>query len=785
MAADGSVVVEVGADTSRAETELNKLTKDIEKNERDLNKKRQERLPIAQQLEEVTTKAGEASLKIEEMKRQLEEAQSAFTPSGAKGFEDISLEQFEQYQIAVNELPEKIKQQETEYQKLNSQVEKLNQKVNKYDIEISASEETLRAQTEEAGRLAAAIDQAKAGAETLGDRAGNVVESTEEAAENTDEMADGIAKADNWLDKFTKRVVSLAKRVFIFTVITKALRALKTWLTNVVKNVVKSDESASAAMAQLKAALLTLAQPLVSVIIPAFTKLVQILSKVVTFAAKVVSVLFGSTLSKSAKAAKALYEEQKALEGVGGAADDAAGSLAGFDEVNTIQTENKSGGGGGAAPDFAGLADVELGKIAAIVGGALLALGAILTFSGINAPLGLALMAAGALTLIAAAKENWDTMEEPVKNALIGVLRAVGEFFLALGLVLALSGVAIHLGLALMAIGAVALAGVASLDWEYFKTQINSILTDITLMLGVFLLAIGAILAFSHVNVPLGIALMAAGAVSLAAYASLNWNAIKDALQGQVGIIAAIIGGSLLVLGIILLFATGGTAAPLALGLIVAGAGSLAAAIAPNWNFLVEKVKGVWQSIKDFWNSNIAPVFTSEFWKTLATNAINGLIDGFWSIFDFLSNWVSNIWNYISGFFSNLGQSISNFFSSIFGGGGTQSMSANATVAYSIDRSALPSIPVSAIPHLAKGAVIPQNREFMAVLGDNKKEPEVVSPLSTMKQAMLEALQESGGAGGNRPAEIKIYLDKRVLARVMVGEINDMTIEAGRSVLKI
>lgn len=66
------------------------------------------------------------------------------------------------------------------------------------------------------------------------------------------------------------------------------------------------------------------------------------------------------------------------------------------------------------------------------------------------------------------------------------------------------------------------------------------------------------------------------------------------------------------------------------------------------------------------------------------------------------------------------------------------------------------------VPGLATGSVVPPNREFMALLGDNKRETEVVSPLSTMKQAMLEALRESGG-GGNQ--SIKVYLDGKQIAQ--------------------
>lgn len=57
----------------------------------------------------------------------------------------------------------------------------------------------------------------------------------------------------------------------------------------------------------------------------------------------------------------------------------------------------------------------------------------------------------------------------------------------------------------------------------------------------------------------------------------------------------------------------------------------------------------------------------------------------------------------------------------------------------------IPRFSFDRIPKLATGTVVPANYgEFVGILGDNKREPEVVSPLSTMKQALIEALAESG-----------------------------------------
>lgn len=68
------------------------------------------------------------------------------------------------------------------------------------------------------------------------------------------------------------------------------------------------------------------------------------------------------------------------------------------------------------------------------------------------------------------------------------------------------------------------------------------------------------------------------------------------------------------------------------------------------------------------------------------------------------------------------------------------------------------------IPRLAQGAVIPPNREFMAVLGDQKSGTNIETPLATMVQAFKQALAESGYGGNN---EAVLVLDKDVLGKVV------------------
>ena len=53
----------------------------------------------------------------------------------------------------------------------------------------------------------------------------------------------------------------------------------------------------------------------------------------------------------------------------------------------------------------------------------------------------------------------------------------------------------------------------------------------------------------------------------------------------------------------------------------------------------------------------------------------------------------------------------------------------------------------ASIPGFAEGGVVPPNRPFLAVLGDNRRETEIVAPYSTIKQATSEAIAERGGGG--------------------------------------
>ena len=90
------------------------------------------------------------------------------------------------------------------------------------------------------------------------------------------------------------------------------------------------------------------------------------------------------------------------------------------------------------------------------------------------------------------------------------------------------------------------------------------------------------------------------------------------------------------------------------------------------------------------------------------------------------------------------------------------------------------------LPRLATGTVVPrQAGEFAAILGDNHRETEVVSPLSTIKQALAEALREMGNGLGGGDIHLTIELDGDVVYKKVVERNKERTVLSGRNPLLV
>lgn len=237
-----------------------------------------------------------------------------------------------------------------------------------------------------------------------------------------------------------------------------------------------------------------------------------------------------------------------------------------------------------------------LSILTGIVGGSLLALGALFTFTGVDAPLGIALMAAGAVSIATAVGLNWNYMSDKLRNT-IGLLEGiVGGALLALGAILAFSGTNIPIGIALLAAGAISIVSAAALNWKSLTSSISSAIKSIVAIVSGALIGVGAILALSGTATALGIAMIAAGAVGLASTVALNWQGLPNKVKNVLSKILAAVGAAAIVIGVILTVTM--VALPLGIGLILAGATALGSSVALNWNGIVKKIKGVFKKIK-------------------------------------------------------------------------------------------------------------------------------------------------------------------------------------------
>lgn len=726
--ADGSIIIRTNIDTSEADKELRNLTQEIEKVEKDISSREATKSPLVKQAEEL-------QVRINEAKKEVQDYKDAWL-SGVSGADTKEMD-------AVQKV-----------QQLQAEQDKVIEKIDKIDAKLLPAYEKLDGMKAKAGELAQRMASAAPAASAVKTSVIGVGAEAGKTEKNVNGMGLALNRASKKAGAFAMRLKSVIRGALVFTVITKALSSFRDWVGKTLKT---NDESA-AAIARLKGALLTLAQPLQEVIIPAFTKFVDILARVTARIAAVVSSMFGKTIDQSAEAAKNLYDEKKALDGVNKAAKQASGSI---DEMNVISGDSSSGGSTNSAiaPDFTSLISGAVDPIIEFFAGtAMLALGAILTFSGAHILLGIGLMAAGAALIYDSASGDW----EAVKNALEGpigmVFTLVSGASLVLGAILAFSGANIPLGIGLMLLGAAGLATAISANWRAIEDALQGPIGAVAAIVSVALLVLGAILVFSGAGVALGLGMLLVGAAGLAATVKANWDYIVSALQGPVGAVVAIISAVLLVLGVILLFT--GAGIPLGLGLIVAGAAGLAAAIAPNWDFILDKLKGAWNSIKKWWNTKIAPALNAvkEFfvgifngiWNEIRTviNTILGGIEG-------MANGVIKGINFAISAINKLSFDVPDWVPAI----GGKSVGFNLKTLNEVK-----------IPRLAQGAVIPPNREFMAVLGDQKSGRNIEAPESLLRQIMGEEFGESMGELLDRVEELIGAVRGIKLSPVMVAD---------------
>lgn len=246
------------------------------------------------------------------------------------------------------------------------------------------------------------------------------------------------------------------------------------------------------------------------------------------------------------------------------------------------------------------------GLINGIVSALPLVIGAVLAFSGANIPVGLALMSVGAVSMGSSVTENWSKINKEVKGVIGTLETTLLTAGLVIGGVLTFSGANIPLGLGLMVSSGAILATKLAVNWNSITSSITNTVSEIGGILGGASLAIGGVLAFSGANIPIGIGLMAVGAVSIASSVAVNWDFLKDKLTDVVACALAVLSVAGAVVGVLMLF--NAKTLPLGIGLLFAAYKGTQTAYNMSNNPLVEYVTGLANAVIDVVNRAITTI---------------------------------------------------------------------------------------------------------------------------------------------------------------------------------
>ena len=191
--------------------------------------------------------------------------------------------------------------------------------------------------------------------------------------------------------------------------------------------------------------------------------------------------------------------------------------------------------------------------------------------------------------------------------------------------------------------------------------------------------------------------------------------------------------------------------------------------LASKWENITGWLRDLKQNFVDAWDNirakttetfNSLGQTISDIWNGISStikNAVNGIIG-------FINRMISAVVTGINAVINAL-NGLSFDLPDIFGGG---------HVGFNISTLTAPQI-----PYLAQGAVIPANREFLAVLGDQSHGTNVEAPLDTIKQAVAEVMEDLQ-AGQMAGFEAVVSVLREILSAVYGIELTDE--DVGRAV---
>lgn len=244
---------------------------------------------------------------------------------------------------------------------------------------------------------------------------------------------------------------------------------------------------------------------------------------------------------------------------------------------------------------------------------------------------------------------------------------------------------------------------------------------------------------------------------------------LQDAVGGFINLIKTIIEGGLQFISDIL-----NTFFETVKGIVDSLWEAIKSAVTAGINFVKQNIIGKFNEIKvafSTFKSNVSQIW-SNMWNGLKEKVSN-IIGGIKEIIKSAVDWIASKIQSILSLFGQINTAARSMTSGALGsamGGALRGRTTTYSMSPSVNE-AMAGLSEIEFPGYATGQVIPRTmRQHLAWLGDNNQETEIVSPLSTMKQAFMEALAETGISGGNSNGGNNVYefsVDGQVFFRIM------------------
>ena len=167
------------------------------------------------------------------------------------------------------------------------------------------------------------------------------------------------AKAANNATKSTRNFGEMLARTAKRILIFRLVHTVFQAIATRFSALIEKNEELKTSLRTLKGSFSMAFQPLLDAVVPVLTKIFSIAAKVFKVITAIIAALFGKTAAQAAASSAALDEEAGAISGVGSAAKKASKSLANFDEINQLTADTAGGAGGGLGGGLGAIYDTE------------------------------------------------------------------------------------------------------------------------------------------------------------------------------------------------------------------------------------------------------------------------------------------------------------------------------------------------------------------------------------------------------------------------------------------